>query len=186
MFIIICLHDQLTRWMIRNRSIRGERYCFSSERFLKRHGRLLGWLVRRVYLGGVLNKTGLSAARTTRISLWVLPFNREDSLSQLRNKNIRLYVTATRVNTETKATVCFYKSGERNGSCIRLEIPVQILYLSSARSTNRVVPTTTKFSLLLNLIRQNGRRRRRQQLRFVIKFRYATSPPPPPRPPRSS
>lgn len=38
-------------------------------------------LVRRVYLGGVLNKTGLSAARTTRISLWVLPFNREDSLS---------------------------------------------------------------------------------------------------------
>lgn len=25
----------------------------------------LGWLVRRVYLGGVLNKTGLSAARTT-------------------------------------------------------------------------------------------------------------------------
>lgn len=38
-------------------------------------------LVRRVYLGGVLNKTELSAARTTRISLWVLPFNREDSLS---------------------------------------------------------------------------------------------------------
>lgn len=65
MFIIICLHDQLTRWMIRNGSIHGERYCFSSERFLKRHGRLLSWLVRRVYLGGVLNKTGLSAARTT-------------------------------------------------------------------------------------------------------------------------
>lgn len=32
---------------------------------------------------------------------------------------------------------------------VLLEIPAQILYLSSARSTNRVVPTTTKFSLSL-------------------------------------
>lgn len=91
-----------------------------------------------------------------------------------------MYITSNAsVNTETKATLCLYKSGNGNGSCIRLEIPVQILYLSSARSTNRVVPTTTKFSLLLNLIRQNGRR---QQLRFVIKFRYTTSSPPRPSP----
>lgn len=41
----------------------------------------LGLVSEKGYLGGVLNKTGLSAARTTRISLWVLPFNREDSLS---------------------------------------------------------------------------------------------------------
>lgn len=65
MFIIICLHDQLTRWMIRNRSIRGERYCFSSERFLKLMGLTLGLVSEKGYLGGVLNKTGLSAARTT-------------------------------------------------------------------------------------------------------------------------
>lgn len=41
----------------------------------------LGLVSEKGYLGGVLNKTGLLAARTTRISLWVLPFNREDSLS---------------------------------------------------------------------------------------------------------
>lgn len=61
---------------------------------------------------------------------------------------IYIYTSNASVNTGTKATLRFYKS-ENGMGVVLLEIPAQILYLSSARSTNRVVPTTTKFSLSL-------------------------------------